>query len=208
MDNIIKVLDFFLDNRVDMWYKRKEIDLGNLTEDESVKGGNIIKRKLITILSVGITSIIIFSGCSNTKHIPSEVTNSPTTEETKIDEEDKDLIEISKDDLIEKISESEEVWVYVGRPNCKDCQEYYPRLHEYLEKTEKDILYLNTHVKTSQKEDIVTFLAENGVDEVPAIMHWIDSEVEKVYDMQNEKDIQLFENEYELYGGSYEENEN
>lgn len=163
---------------------------------------------MITILSVGIIGIICLVGCSSTEKASSEINNSPIVVETEFDNQEKYLIEISKNNLIEKISDSEEVWVYVGRPNCKDCQEYYPRLCEYLEKTEKDIFYLNTHVKTSQKADLVTFLEQNGVDEVPAIIHWNDMEVEKVYDMQNENDIQLFESEYELYGGNYEENKN
>ncbi len=171
-------------------------------------GGDIIKQKLIIILSVGIIGIICLVGCSNTEKASSGITNSLTAMETEFDNQEKYLIEISKDNLIERISGSEEIWVYVGRTNCKDCQEYYQRLCEYLEKTKKHIFYLNTRVKTSQKADMVTFLGENGVDEVPAIIHWNNLEVKKVYDMQNEKDIQLFESEYELYGGNYEENKN
>lgn len=161
-----------------------------------------MKRKMI--FSVLVVACISLSACGNnsTEKTSSEVTVEETSEVItneagEVYEENSDRLDnISKGDFKKKISSQENFWIYVGRPNCPDCQKYYPRLEKYLEDNNLKLLYFNTKVKVSQKEEMVEFLNDLGVDEVPAILEIKNGKVEKIYDMQKEEDIVNFEVEY------------
>ena len=161
-----------------------------------------MKRKMI--FSVLVVACISLSACGNnsTEKTSSEVTVEETSEVItneagEVYEENSDRLDnISKGDFKKKISSQENFWMYVGRPNCPDCQKYYPRLEKYLEDNNLKLLYFNTKVKVSQKEEMVEFLNDLGVDEVPAILEIKNGEVEKIYDMQKKEDIVNFEVEY------------
>ena len=161
-----------------------------------------MKRKMI--FSVLVVACISLSACGNnsTEKTSSEVTVEETSEVItneagEVYEENSDRLEnISKGDFKKKISSQENFWIYVGRPNCPDCQKYYPRLEKYLEDNNLKLLYFNTKVKVSQKEEMVEFLNDLGVDEVPAILEIKNGKVEKIYDMQKKEDIVNFEVEY------------
>lgn len=161
-----------------------------------------MKRKMI--FSVLVVACISLSACGNnsTEKTSSEVTVEETSEVItneagEVSEENSDRLDnISKGDFKKKISSQENFWIYVGRPNCPDCQKYYPRLEKYLEDNNLKLLYFNTKVKVSQKEEMVEFLNDLGVDEVPAILEIKNGKVEKIYDMQKEEDIVNFEVEY------------
>lgn len=161
-----------------------------------------MKRKMI--FSVLVIACISLSACGNnsTEKTSSEVTAEETSEVItneagEVNEENSDRLDIiSKGDFKKKISSQENFWIYVGRPNCPDCQKYYPRLEKYLEDNNLKLLYFNTKVKVSQKEEMVEFLNDLGVDEVPAILEIKNGKVEKIYDMQKEEDIVNFEVEY------------
>lgn len=58
------------------------------------------------------------------------------------------------------------------------------------------MLYFNTKVKVSEKEAMVLFLNDLGIDEIPAILKINQGKVIKVFDMQKEEDIKKFEVEY------------
>lgn len=161
-----------------------------------------MKRKMI--FSVLVVACISLSACGNnsTEKTSSEVTVEETSEVItneagEVYEENSDRLDnISKGDFKKKISSQENFWIYVGRPNCPDCQKYYPRLEKYLEDNNLKLLYFNTKVKVSQKEEMVEFLNDLGVDEVPAILEIKNGKVEKIYDMQKKEDIVNFEVEY------------
>lgn len=161
-----------------------------------------MKRKMI--FSVLVVACISLSACGNnsTEKTSSEVTVEETSEvitneASEVYEENSDRLDnISKGDFKKKISSQENFWIYVGRPNCPDCQKYYPRLEKYLEDNNLKLLYFNTKVKVSQKEEMVEFLNDLGVDEVPAILEIKNGKVEKIYDMQKKEDIVNFEVEY------------
>lgn len=166
------------------------------------KVNKLMKSRLI--LLVFLTISILNIGCAkeevvqNTEIVEIEETDKviSTEEPTPSEQQEQYLITVTQDELQQKIDIEEDLWVYVGRPNCKDCQAYYPKLKEYLTQVDDRILYFNTRVKTSKKEAMVTFLGENGVDEIPAIMHWINGRLERIYDMQTEEDIDDFENDF------------
>ena len=106
------------------------------------------------------------------------------------------LINVTKETFQKRISDKESFWIYVGRPNCPDCQKYYPNLVEYLENQNLTIGYFNTRVKTSKKAEMIEMLEKLGVDEVPAIIEFNKGNVIRVYDMQKKQDITNFEDKY------------
>lgn len=75
--------------------------------------------------------IVILSGCSNTT----------STHIIEKDLSKEDIIEISYPDIQIKLKEKETFILYIGRPDCKDCQEFEPYLKQYLNKHEGTYLY-------------------------------------------------------------------
>ena len=66
----------------------------------------------------------ILSGCSHTT----------STHTIQKDLSKDQIIEINYDDVLKKINQKEDFVLYVGRPDCKDCQEFEPYLKKYLKK--------------------------------------------------------------------------
>lgn len=151
-----------------------------------------------------LVACICLSACGNndgekpTSTVAIEETSEVITNEaSEVYEENSEMLNtISKEEFKKKISNQEDFWIYVGRPNCPDCQKYYPRLERYLEENSLTLLYFNTKVKVSQKEDMVEFLNDLGVDEIPAILKIKNGNVVEIFDMQKEDDIVKFEKEY------------
>ncbi len=160
-----------------------------------------MRRMIITSLLV---ACVCLSACGNSK--VEEKTNADTVKETsevitneagEVYEENCEMLKnIDKEELEGKISNQESFWIYVGRPNCPDCQKYFPRLKKYLEENSFTLLYFNTKVKVSKKQDMIVFLNDLGVDEVPAIIKIDNGKVVRIFDMQKEEDINDFEKEY------------
>ena len=72
----------------------------------------------------------ILSGCSHTT----------STHTIQKDLSKDQIIEINYDDVLKKINQKEDFVLYVGRPDCKDCQEFEPYLKKYLKKNKKRTL--------------------------------------------------------------------
>ncbi|MFQ9923017.1 MAG: thioredoxin [Beduini sp.] len=51
--------------------------------------------------------------------------------------------EIDYTQLKEKLSSQTDFLLYIGRPDCGDCQVFYPYLEEYVNETGQGIYYLN-----------------------------------------------------------------
>ena len=66
----------------------------------------------------------ILSGCSHTT----------STHTIQKDLSKDQIIEINYDDVLKKINQKEDFVLYVGTPDCKDCQEFEPYLKKYLKK--------------------------------------------------------------------------
>lgn len=73
----------------------------------------------------------ILSGCSYTT----------STHTIQKDLSKDQIIEINYDDVLKKINQKEDFVLYVGRPDCKDCQEFEPYLKKYLKKNKGVYLY-------------------------------------------------------------------
>lgn len=73
----------------------------------------------------------ILSGCSHT-------TSTHTIQKDLLKDQ---IIEINYDDVLKKIDQKEDFVLYIGRPDCKDCQEFEPYLKSYLKKNKGIYLY-------------------------------------------------------------------
>ncbi len=122
----------------------------------------------------------------NTNEISNQVSN----------EDSSFLVNVTQEDIQQKISIEEDLWIYVGKPNCPDCQHLYPNLIKYLEQVQKNIFYFNTKVKTSKKKAMIEFLANYDVTEIPTIMHFYKGKLKKLYDMQKNQDIDAFKEDF------------
>ena len=63
----------------------------------------------------------ILSGCSHTT----------STHTIQKDLSKDQIIETNYDDVLKKINQKEDFVLYIGRPDCKDCQEFEPYIKEY-----------------------------------------------------------------------------
>lgn len=83
-------------------------------------------KKLITLIIL----ILTISGCqkASTMHIQKDTSLSG-------------IHEIDYQSLQEKLNSNELFVLYIGRPDCKDCQEFYPILTSYIEENEGTYLY-------------------------------------------------------------------
>ena len=51
--------------------------------------------------------------------------------------------EISYEELQEKLLTEDDFILYIGRPDCGDCQQFQPILEEYLDQNKTEIFYVN-----------------------------------------------------------------
>ena len=98
-------------------------------------------KKLISI----ITLLSILSGCA-----------SSTSTTIKKDTTTAGIHEVSYDDLQTKLNGKDRFILYIGRPDCGDCKEFYPILETYIkDNSGTSIYYLNVKDfrDASRKED-------------------------------------------------------
>lgn len=53
------------------------------------------------------------------------------------------IVSVSYDELIEKMNSETTFILYIGRPDCSDCQTFYPYLESFITETRMGIYYLN-----------------------------------------------------------------
>jgi predicted bacteriocin transport accessory protein len=139
-------------------------------------------RRVVYALCVVLVFSILFSCSSNSNISVDETTN-------KIPE----LIELSKDELDDKIDSRETFYIYFGRPSCPDCVIFEPKLKELVKTSKYDIYYFNTEAKASKKKEMREYIVSYGINEVPSILDIQKGDVIKVYDGQTDRDIQMLE---------------
>jgi predicted bacteriocin transport accessory protein len=169
----------------------------------NIKEGSDSMKKIILFVSIITicTGLSAFQNNSKEKsttgNVIKESSDILANEGQEIYEEKTDRLKsIVQEEFEKKIAKKETFWIYIGRPNCPDCQKFYPKLSDYLENNNLTLLYFNTKVKVSEKEAMVLFLNDLGIDEIPAILKINQGKVIKVFDMQKEEDIKKFEVEY------------
>lgn len=50
---------------------------------------------------------------------------------------------IDYETVLEKLESNVDFLLYIGRPDCSDCQKFYPILQEYVNRTQHGIYYFN-----------------------------------------------------------------
>lgn len=111
---------------------------------------------------------------------------------TKGDGDTKGIVEINQQDLKNIISGKETTWVYIGRPSCPDCKEFYPQLIDFVNQNKLHIYYYNTECRASKKMIVRKYYNSLGVKTVPSIIQIKDGIIDKVYDVQIEKEFNSF----------------
>lgn len=102
------------------------------------------------------------------------------------------LIEITQNELNQKITDKESFFVYVGRPSCPDCKTFMPKLEEILSNTNRTLLYYNTEAPASKKQEIRDYLETFNVKSIPNIIFFSDDKVNQSYDCQDNTQIENF----------------
>ncbi len=114
---------------------------------------------------------------------------------TKKEEASKDRVttieEIDYNSLVEKLGQNEDFLLYIGRPDCGDCKEFYPYLETYVDQTNQGIYYLNIQnfrdnaKKEDASEQEKTFyenLQKNlNFDWTPTLARYVNGKVKAKY---------------------------
>ena len=114
---------------------------------------------------------------------------------TKKEEASKDRVttieEIDYDSLVEKLGQNDDFLLYIGRPDCGDCKEFYPYLETYVDQTNQGIYYLNIQnfrdnaKKEDASEQEKTFyenLQKNlDFDWTPTLVRYVNGKVKAKY---------------------------
>lgn len=114
---------------------------------------------------------------------------------TKKEEASKDRVttieEIDYNSLVEKLGQNDDFLLYIGRPDCGDCKEFYPYLETYVDQTNQGIYYLNIQnfrdnaKKEDASEQEKTFyenLQKNlNFDWTPTLVRYVNGKVKAKY---------------------------
>ena len=123
--------------------------------------------------------IILLFGCAYTKKEAASKDRVTTIEE------------IDYNSLVEKLGQNEDFLLYIGRPDCGDCKEFYPYLETYVDQTNQGIYYLNIQnfrdnaKKEDASEQEKTFyenLQKNlNFDWTPTLARYVNGKVKAKY---------------------------
>lgn len=147
-----------------------------------MKGGSYWKKKKILLISTILIISIIVLILNNTDKLK---INYLKTDKSL-------LISITREELTEKISKNENIYVYIGRPTCPDCKVFEPKLENILNKMNRNLLYYNTEVPASKKQEIRDYLSNYNVKTIPCILYIENGKTIRLYDCQNTKEVDEF----------------
>lgn len=140
---------------------------------------------LLLIFFLGTILCIKFSKKENSSNFKA------IEEETFIQENDADyLVRISQKEIYDFQTDKKDAWIYIGRPSCQDCQDYYPQLLEKLKDNNLKIHYFNTECKASEKSNMKKFMEEIGITEIPSIIHIKNGKITTVYNCLVKDDLE------------------
>ena len=89
------------------------------------------------------------------------------------------LVNINSVVLSEKVTNKEDLFVYIGRDSCQECTKFKPILIETLKKINKDIYYYNTEVEREENEKVMNDLIKIlNVKVVPTVIHLKDGTIQ------------------------------
>lgn len=109
--------------------------------------------------------------------------------------------ELSVDAVWEKLNNSSDFLLYLGREDCRDCQAFNPFLKQYLDdKTEAGLYYLNVKATEENKAQIDKIKEQLSLKWVPVVMHIVNGEVvdsfqfldESYYDLSTDDEKEIY----------------
>lgn len=90
------------------------------------------------------------------------------------------LISLDSQEIEEHIKNKENLWIYIGRPTCPECEKLSPVLKEVLEENNKHVYYYNTdEARKENEQEMITLLEKLEVKLVPTIIHLKEGEIIK-----------------------------
>ncbi|MFI8496722.1 thioredoxin family protein [Peribacillus butanolivorans] len=88
------------------------------------------------------------------------------------------LISLDSQKFEKYIKEKENIWVYIGRPTCDECDRFSPVLKEVLKENNKQIYYYNTDkARKENEQEMVNQLNKLGVKTVPTMINFKNGKV-------------------------------
>lgn len=109
-----------------------------------------------------------------------------------VNQDNRNMVPVSKRDLNNMIDSKQSFLVYVGRPNCIDCQDFYPKFEKRIQDYGIKIYYFNTEVKVSKKKEMQEYVKSMGIKKIPSILEIKYGKIVTAYDGQSERDMKRF----------------
>lgn len=98
---------------------------------------------------------------------------------------------VSPNDIIEKKSNGDNFFLYIGRSTCPYCEIFAPKLKVASEDTESSIFYLN--VENESQENLTSILNDTEVTYVPALVYFESSNHKSSLEDFTSEDIEVSE---------------
>lgn len=119
------------------------------------------------------------------------------------------IVPIQYEQLIQKLNSNVTFLLYIGRPDCGDCQEFYPYLQEYIQQHEHSgVYYLNvkefrdqansSEASQEEKEFYQNLYQELEFDWTPTIHVVSNGKMLKTYQYLDEDYLQIKDREKQL----------
>lgn len=131
-------------------------------------------KKKIIVTSVTITIIIVVSLLQLVKNNPIKSYDAAIDELTK-----NQFLDSSASIHALLQNNDEELFVFIGKNDCKGCQEKLPLIAEYLKTNKEHIYYIDAN-KIDKSDKII--LSQNNIDTVPVLIKAKDKNIIKALD--------------------------
>ncbi|MGT2830024.1 thioredoxin domain-containing protein [Streptococcus hillyeri] len=128
----------------------------------------MLKKILVTVSFFMISILLMSCGRQSSSELQEKKTG--TYQESVAN-----LEEITLQELNEKIANSEEFLIYLGRPTCGYCQVFVPKLAEAHQEKSARIYYLNSD--EADAKDWNEFIAYFGIKTVPHFSYFSDKQM-------------------------------
>lgn len=136
---------------------------------------------LAVLLSISLIFVMTISVYSNMRVHVNDINTRFALNNTSADEqirkmiheyeeETKQFIVISVDDIYEKMNEEDSFYIYVGRVTCEWCRLFVPILNEYATKNNIQVFYLDS-TNTDTDISLKTFREVNSIKTIPALLY-------------------------------------
>ena len=127
------------------------------------------------------------------------------TNDTKIDRP-VGLVEISDEQLEDKMNSNTDFVVYIGRSDCRDCEKFHPIVENFVSTNNNYGLYyfnakalrdnsLNSNATTSDIDMYNNFKTKYDVQWFPSVYHIINGKIKTKYEYLDEKYYEIIDEE-------------